>query len=258
MKATIVVKDRQLELQLEELTMLNKGLQKKVVELAASNAELERFAYMTSHDLQEPLRMVTGFLQLLKKKYRDQLDPDAVRYIHFAVDGSERMKRLINDLLNYSRIQPDEKLTEETNLEEVWQEVRTIFRGRIHEEKAMITADLLPVVPAGRMRMLQLFQNLLGNALTYRGAADPRIHVGVKEQADHWIFSVKDNGIGIDPVYFDKIFIIFQRLHALNEYSGSGIGLTICKKIVESQGGRIWVESAPGAGSVFYFTILKA
>jgi light-regulated signal transduction histidine kinase (bacteriophytochrome) len=235
----------------------NKNLQSRVTELSVSNAELERLAYMTSHDLQEPLRMVSSFLRLLQKKHHAQLDQEAVQYIHFAVEGADRMKKLIIDLLDYSRIQSGVGKEEKVDLNEVMQEVLLTFHLLIVEQGVQVTVDPLPVIPGNKMRMMQLFQNLLGNAIKYRGKEAPSIQVSAEEATDHWTFFVRDNGIGIEPHFFDKIFIIFQRLHARNENSGTGIGLTICKKIVERQGGRIWVESEPGKGSTFFFTIPK-
>ncbi len=241
-----------------ELNKLNADLAKRADELAASNGELERFAYIASHDLQEPLRMVSSFLQLLQKRYKGQLDEKADQYIHYAVDGAERMKTLIMDLLEYSRVGSKMETFGRVETETILQEVGDIFREKIVASRAQVEIGPLPVVWGDKVQLLQLFQNLLGNAFKYHDAdRPPVIRVQAKEEPGHWLFSVQDNGIGIDPQFFDKIFIIFQRLHNKTDYSGTGIGLAICKKIVERHGGRIWVESAPDQGSTFYFTILK-
>lgn len=241
----------------EELQRLNIDLSKRAAELTASNAELERFAYIASHDLQEPLRMVTSFLQLLQKKYRGQIDGKADQYIHYAVDGAERMKALIMDLLEYSRAGSGKEGFKMTDTAVVLQEVADIFREKIVAARAEIKIDPLPVIWCDKLQLLQLFQNLFSNALKYHSDQPPVIQIRSKQEPDHWLFSVQDNGIGIDPQFFDKIFIIFQRLHNKTDYSGTGIGLAICKKIVERHGGRIWVESAPQQGSTFFFTINK-
>lgn len=250
-------RETQVRMEMGAMADLNKDLRKKVMELTDSNVELERFAYIASHDLQEPLRGIRSYLQLLHREYQGQLSSDALRYIHFAIQGAERMKKLIADLLEYSLLPTYGEPSHEVDLDEVIREIVTVLRPQLIEQGARITTDPLPVVRNEKMRMVQLFQNLIGNAIKYRDKADPRIHIGVSDRADHWVFSVKDNGIGIDPLFFDKIFIIFQRLHGWNEYPGTGIGLTICKKIVERRGGRIWVDSAPGKGSTFFFTMPK-
>ncbi len=242
----------------EQLRLLNTALEKRAGELAASNAELERFAYIASHDLQEPLRMVSSFLQLLQKRYKGQLDEKADQYIHYAVDGAERMKALILDLLEYSRVGSTKETFGRVETEMILKEVGDIFREKIVLTHGQVDAGPLPVVWGDKVQLLQLFQNLLSNALKYH-AADraPVIRIRAKEEPGCWLFSVEDNGIGIDPQFFDKIFIIFQRLHNKTDYSGTGIGLAICKKIVERHGGKIWVESSPDHGTTFNFTILK-
>ena len=239
------------------LLELNNRLKQRADELAASNVELERFAYIASHDMQEPLRMITSFLQLFKKKYEDQIDETAEQYIHFAVDGAERMKKLIMDLLEYSRVgsNKDDFAFIETNA--LLKEVTNVFYSRIEEMKAKVIIETLPDIRGNRTQLFQLFQNLIGNALKYHSGESPEIRVSGREEGDYFIFSVKDNGIGIKPVFFEKIFVLFQRLHHKNEYSGTGIGLAICKKIVEKHGGRILVESEPGKGSCFSFSISK-
>ncbi len=242
----------------EKLEALNNELKERAEQLAVSNTELERFAYVASHDLQEPLRMISSFVQLLEKKYKDQLDDTASKYIHFAVDGAERMKKLILDLLEYSRVGTNTDLIADTNMNELMQEVLSNMKKTIEESEATIEIPDLPVLHNTRKtQMLQLMQNLLSNAIKYRSNKKPVIKIAVSEEAQQWLFSIKDNGIGIDPRFEDKIFIVFQRLHNKSEYSGTGIGLSVCKKIVERHGGKIWVESSPENGSVFYFTIAK-
>lgn len=240
------------------LKKLNENLERRAQELQASNKELEQFAYVASHDLQEPLRMVSSFLQLLEKKYKDKLDTTADQYIHFAVDGANRMKKLINDLLEYSRAGTDRDAVAPTNMNEVAEEVRSIFSVRIEEQGAVVTIHPLPVLVFTRKtQMFQLLQNLLGNALKFTGLHKPVITVSSKETSTHWIFSVQDNGIGFEKKYAHKIFTIFQRLQHTNQYTGTGIGLSICKKIVERHYGHIWAESEPGEGSTFFFSIKK-
>ncbi len=239
------------------LLELNNRLKQRADELAASNVELERFAYIASHDMQEPLRMITSFLQLFKKKYEDQIDETAEQYIHFAVDGAERMKKLIMDLLEYSRVgsNKDNYAFIETNT--LLQEVVNVFYNRIEEMKAIIITENLPDIRGNRTQLFQLFQNLIGNALKYHSGQSPEIRISGIEEENRFVFMIKDNGIGIKPVFFEKIFVLFQRLHHKNEYSGTGIGLAICKKIVEKHGGKIWVESEPNKGSCFSFSISK-
>ncbi len=241
------------------LLELNNRLKQRADELAASNVELERFAYIASHDMQEPLRMITSFLQLFKKKYEDHIDETAEQYINFAVDGADRMKKLIMDLLEYSRVGSNKDDIAEIDTNILLNEVVNVFVSRIDEMKATILVDPnLPVVKANKTQLFQLFQNLVGNALKYHTGESPLVHITGKEEEHYFIFSVRDNGIGIKPIFFEKIFVLFQRLHHKTEYSGTGIGLAICKKIVERHGGRIWVESEPGKGSCFYFSISKS
>jgi PAS domain S-box-containing protein len=224
-------------------------------DLARSNTELERFAYVASHDLQEPLRMVTSYLQLLERRYKDKLDSDALEFINYAVDGSNRMKTLINDLLAYSRVGTRGKEFALTDCEEVLARVLTSLQVSIEEIKAKVIHDPLPKVMADDAQLESLFQNLIGNAIKFHSRKPPRVHVGVKRDGKNWTFSVRDNGIGIDPQYFERIFIIFQRLHNREDYPGTGIGLAISKRIVERHGGRIWIESQPEKGSTFFFTL---
>jgi len=232
-------------------------LKQMLVNLERSNKELEQFAYIASHDLQEPLRMVASFTQLLEKRYKGKLDADADEYIKFAVDGANCMQRLINDLLTYSRIGTREKPFEPCDCQSVLGQVIVNLKSMIDENHALITNDDLPIIAADETQMVQLFQNLIGNAIKFRRKEPPRIHVSVAEKTNEWQFSVRDNGIGIDQQYKERIFVIFQRLHSKDEFTGTGIGLAICKKIVERHGGKIWVESEPGKGSIFYFTIPK-
>jgi two-component system CheB/CheR fusion protein len=254
----VVVNDISERVEAERLLQqLNEDLKKRAVELGASNAELERFAYIASHDLQEPLRMVASFLQLLQKKYGGQLDAKADQYIHYAVDGAERMKALILDLLEYSRVGKGKENWGPVNMAGVIPELEEVFREKIIALRARIEIGDLPTVRGDKVQMVQLFQNLLGNALKYHSERPLLILIRAKEAGEYWQFEVRDNGIGIDPLFFDKIFIIFQRLNNKSDYSGTGIGLAICKKIVERHGGRIWVESVPGEGSAFFFTIIK-
>jgi PAS domain S-box-containing protein len=240
------------------LLELNNRLKQRADELAASNVELERFAYIASHDMQEPLRMITSFLQLFKKKYEDHLDETAEQYIHFAVDGADRMKKLIMDLLEYSRVGSNKDDLTEIDTNALLQEVLNVFVSRLAEMKANVIINKLPVIKGNRTQLFQLFQNLIGNALKYHTGESPRVEIDGKEEEHHFLFSVRDNGIGIKPIFFEKIFVLFQRLHHKNEYSGTGIGLAICKKIIDKHGGRIWVESEPGKGSCFSFTISKS
>jgi PAS domain S-box-containing protein len=236
---------------------LNEQLNKRAVELMASNAELERFAYVASHDLQEPLRMVSSFLQLLQKKYKEQLDNTANQYIEFAVDGAERMKKLILDLLEYSRISTNKDVLADTNIGEVISQVLETFNNKITETGAIIKTQPMSVIKANKTQITQLFQNLVSNALKYNISPVPEIEIGCEDKGDHWQFFIKDNGIGIEQKFLDKVFIIFQRLHNKNQFSGTGIGLAICKKIVERHGGTIWIESQQAAGSIFFFTLKK-
>ncbi len=242
-----------------QLRQMNETLEERADQLAVSNTELERFAYVASHDLQEPLRTITSFLQLLKRKYTDKLDDTAENYINFAVDGAERMKQLIMDMLEYSRVNTQIKLNEEVDMKQVVNEVLFNFSGKIKLSDAKIEmADNLPRILAVKTQMMQLLQNLISNAMKYQKPnIPPHILVGFEDRGTEWEFFVKDEGIGIETKYFDKIFIIFQRLHSKTQFSGTGIGLAICKKVIEKHKGKIWLTSTPGEGSVFYFTIPK-
>ena len=225
-------------------------------ELRRSNAELERFAYVASHDLQEPLRIVTSYVQLLARRYQGKLDQDADEFIAYAVDGATRMKRLIQDLLAYARINSRSVDPVRVSLSETLCHVLDGLRMQLDESGATVEQGLLPDVMGDPVQLEQLLQNLISNAMKFRGSEPPSIRVEAARMGNEWEVSVRDNGIGIDPQFFDRIFIVFQRLHGMSEYTGTGIGLAICKKIVERHGGRIWVESTLGQGSTFRFTIL--
>jgi PAS domain S-box-containing protein len=238
-----------------ERKQIHNTLAERAAALTRSNQELEQFAYVASHDLQEPLRMITGYTQLLAKRYHGKLDQDADEYITYAVDGAKRMQTLINDLLAYSRVGTRGKEFARTECEAILKTSLTNLQVAIQESGAVVTHDALPVVVCDGGQIGQLLQNLIGNAIKYRNSRAPEIHVGCKPEDDRWLFWVKDNGIGIDPEYAERIFAIFQRLHTREEYPGTGIGLAVCKKIVERHGGSIWVDSALGKGATFHFTL---
>lgn len=244
---------------LEELVNLRtEELQKVSKELARSNKELEQFAYVVSHDLQEPLRMVSSYMQLLERRYKGKLDTSADEFIGYAVDGASRMREMINALLSYARVGTRGKPFEPIDCKEILNLVLTDLKLAIEESEAVITYDSLPTIMGDNVQLKQLFQNLIGNAIKFRREKEPpRINLLARENGDYWLFSLHDNGIGIDPQYVERVFQIFQRLHTQKEYPGTGIGLAICKKIVERHGGRIWVESKLNVGSIFYFTIPK-
>ena len=277
-----ILQNRRLEKMREKLVMLNEKLEKMVAdrtaalrkeiaerkqaqtalalkaeELSRSNADLAQFAYVASHDLQEPLRMVGSYTQLLAKRYTGKLDTDADEFINYAVDGVVRMKALINDLLAYSRVGTRAKEPTPTDCEAVLKTTITNLQGSIEEKKAVVTHSPLPTVCGDATQLGQLFQNLIGNAVKFRGDTSPAVHISAERNGSEWIFCIRDNGIGMEPEHAERIFEIFQRLHSRSEYPGTGIGLAICKKIVERHGGRIWVKSAPGEGAAFYFTIAE-
>jgi len=230
-------------------------LKLKLEELARSNAELEQFAYVSSHDLQEPLRMVTSYLQLLQRRYQGNLDDKADKYIHFAVDGAFRMQNLINDLLEFSRVTTRARDPVPMDSEFILDQVLSNLEVFIEENKPTVSHDPLPEVIADSTQLVQVFQNLIINGIKFHSEEAPKIHISAEKKESKWVFSVQDNGIGIDPQYSGKIFEVFKRLHKKEEYPGTGIGLAICKKIVERHGGHIWVESELGKGSTFYFTL---
>jgi PAS domain S-box-containing protein len=234
------------------------ALAQKTTDLERSNSELRQFAYVSAHDLQEPLRMVANFTQLLADRYGDKLDQDARDFIGYAVDGATRMQTLILDLLALSRVGTPAKRFEAVRLDEALGSAVENLRFAIQEAGAIVSHDELPAVMADSSQVVQIFQNLIGNAVKFRSAEPPRVHVSAVRTGDEWTFSVRDNGIGFEPQYVDRIFAVFQRLHTREEYPGTGIGLAICRKIVERHRGRIWAESKPGSGSTFFFTIPAA
>jgi PAS domain S-box-containing protein len=229
-----------------------------VAELKRSNDELEHFAYIASHDLQEPLRMVASYTQLLAERYKGRLDTDADDFIAFAVDGATRMQQLIMDLLAYSRAGANVGAAHQISSERALQVARDNLQAAIAESGATVSHDALPDITMDELQLTQIFQNLIGNAIKYRGAELPQVHIScVTSDTNEWIFSVRDNGLGIESQYFEKIFVLFQRLHGREEFEGTGIGLSICKKLLERIGGRIWVASQPRAGSTFSFSVRK-
>lgn len=234
---------------------LERRVEERTSELARSNKELDQFAYVASHDLQQPLRMVASYVQLLERRYANKLDGDALEFINYAVEGTTRMKRLINDLLTFSRVGTHGRAFEATDCEKALRHTFKLLEIAIRESGATITHGPLPIIMADETQLIQLLQNLIDNAIKYRGGRAPEINVTAEKCGGAWQFCVQDNGIGIETQYVDRIFLMFQRLHGKNEYAGTGIGLAVCKKVVERHGGRIWVESRPGEGSKFYFTI---
>lgn len=238
-----------------QLALARQHLEESVKELSRSNAELQQFAYVASHDLQEPLRMVSSYTQLLAKRYKGKLDADADDFIGFAVDGASRMQKLIQDLLSYSRASTRSIEPERVPTEAALTAATDNLRIAVKESGAVITHDPLPTLTVDERQLTQLFQNLLSNAMKFRGHESPRVHVSAKRLDAEWVFSVQDNGIGIDRQYADRIFVIFQRLHNREQYPGTGIGLAICRRIVERHGGRMWMESEPGKGATFFFTL---
>ena len=235
--------------------LVEEELKHTLNKLQHSNAELEQFAYIASHDLQEPLRMVASYTQLLSRRYQGQLDADADEFIAYAVDGANRMKKLIDDLLAYSRINTKSGALKLTDCEDIVDEALSNLQLAIEESDAIVIRIPLPTVMVDSPQLVRLFQNLIGNAIKFRRGPEPEIQIGATQSDGDWIFSVRDNGIGIDMKQADRIFLIFQRLHGKTEYPGTGIGLAICKKIVDRHGGRIWVEPNDNNGSTFYFTI---
>ena len=241
----------------KETEKANSNLEKTMLNLERSNKELEQFAYVASHDLQEPLRMVSSFTQLLEKRYAHQLDADAREFIAFAVDGATRMQKLINDLLDFSRITTRGKEFTKLDATTILGYALSNLHEKIKENGAIVTNDELPFIKGDESQLIRLFQNLIGNAIKFRSEESPRIHISFQTIPDYWQISVKDNGIGINPEYNERIFQIFQRLGNIKKYPGTGIGLAVCKRIVERHGGIIWVESEEGKGSIFHFTIKK-
>jgi PAS domain S-box-containing protein len=237
-------------------TAAEQHLSDKVEELKRSNEELGQFAYIASHDLQEPLRMVASYTQLLSKRYKGQLDADADEFIAYAVDGASRMQQLIEDLLAFSRVATTGNPPVDTSSEFALEQALQNLHWAIKDSGAQVTHGPLPIVQADQMQLIQLFQNLVGNAIKYQGPGIPHVDISVEQSGlNLWTFSVTDNGLGIDPQYFERIFGMFQRLHKRDEYSGTGVGLAICKKIVERHGGSLWVESELGHGATFKFAL---
>jgi signal transduction histidine kinase len=239
----------------EERRQSQQSLAQKVEELARSNRDLEQFAYVASHDLQEPLRMVAAYTQLLGERYRGKLDDQADKYINYAVDGATRMQSLIQDLLAFSRVGRQETELKSTNCDEVVRQALTDLQAAITESGAVINREHLPTLMANPMQLKQVFQNLIGNALKFRGTAPPVIQISAERQGPDWLFSIADNGIGISPEHAESVFIIFNRLHTRTEYPGNGIGLAICKKIIERHGGKISVQPGKTEGTIFRFTL---
>ncbi len=250
--------NEELNLQMDFEVAAKRDLEEIARKLKISNRELEQFAYVASHDLQEPLRMVSSFTQLLERRYKGQLDADADDYIGFIVEGSQRMKYLIDDLLEFSRLNTQSREFESILLKITLEDVLRNLKTSIMENNAQITHDPLPTIQGDPSQINQLLQNLITNAIKFHGDEQPKIHISAEESRDEWIIGVSDNGIGIDPDHQEQIFRIFKRLHTREEYSGTGIGLAICKRIIEKHNGKIWVESEQGKGSTFYFTIPKA
>jgi len=240
---------------LVERTRAEDRLRKTSAELVRSNTDLQQFAYLASHDLFEPLRMITSYLQLLNERYASKLDRQAHEFIGFAVDGATRMNALIHDLLAYARVDLRGRAFGAVDCEKTFDAAIANLKLAIEENGTTISRGPLPTVLGDPVQLTQLFQNLLGNAIKFRGSQPPRIDIDAQLKDGEWLFVVRDNGIGIDPKHFDRIFVIFQRLHTRQQYGGTGMGLAICKRIVERHGGRIWVESTPGDGSCFYFTL---
>jgi len=238
-----------------ELKRAEEILEHYAAELERKNEELQQFTYVSSHDLQEPLRMVVSYVQLLARRYKGKFDSDADEFIDYAVEGATRMHRLIQDMLAYSRVDIQGTRFVPTDCTVILDRVLVNLRGAIQESGAAVTHDPLPTLMGDAPQLVQLLQNLIGNAIKFRGEAPPEVHVGIVHQEGRWIFSVRDNGIGMDPHHAGRIFSIFRRLHIQRAYPGTGIGLAICKRIVERHGGHIWVESELGKGSTFYFTI---
>jgi light-regulated signal transduction histidine kinase (bacteriophytochrome) len=250
-----ITKLRENEIRLQEL---NRDLADQTKALAVSNEELEQFAYVASHDLQEPLRMVTSFMAQLEKKYSDVIDEKGKRYIEYAVDGAKRMRQIILDLLDYSRVGKMDDQKEDVDLNELLKGIQILFRKQMEEKKAMLRIGPMPVIHSFVAPLQQVFQNIIGNALKFTKPHVPAmIKIVSEDMGDYWKFNISDNGIGMETDDLEKIFIIFKQLNTKEEFPGSGIGLAVTKKIIEKQGGKIWVESQLGHGSTFYFTLPK-
>jgi PAS domain S-box-containing protein len=249
--------NEELQLQMDFEVEAKRELEEIASKLKISNKELEQFAYVASHDLQEPLRMVTSFTQLLERRYKDKLDVDADEYIGFIVEGSKRMKYLIDDLLEFSRLNTQNREFESVLLKITLEDVLRNLTATIKENNVQISHDPLPTILGDHSQINQLLQNLIANAIKFHGDERPKVHISAEESGNEWIISVNDKGIGIDPDHQEQIFRIFKRLHTREEYAGTGIGLAICKRIIDKHNGKIWVESELGKGSTFFFTIPK-
>jgi light-regulated signal transduction histidine kinase (bacteriophytochrome) len=258
-KAKVEAANAQLLREVAERRLAEEALEEKSLSLTRSNADLEQFAYVASHDLQEPLRMVSSYVQLFAKRYQGQVDEQADKYIRYAVDGAMRMQALIDGLLEYSRAGRQAEQPVRVSAESALDRALYNLRKVIEETGSMITRDPLPEILSDEAQLTQVFQNLIGNAIKFRRPEEAsRVQVGCARRGPYFVFSVADDGIGIDPRHAERIFAIFQRLHTRGEYPGTGIGLAICKKVVERSGGEIWLESAPGKGSTFHFTLRAA
>jgi light-regulated signal transduction histidine kinase (bacteriophytochrome) len=254
----VLASKEELNREVEERRRAEDELKKTLADLERSNKELEQFAYVASHDLQEPLRMVSSYTQLLGERYGDQLDEKAKKFINYAVDGAVRMQQLIQDLLLFSRVTTRGEEFQPVDSGAALGMAMSSLGETIRQSGALVTNDDdFPQVIADQPQLAQVFQNLISNAIKFRGQKQPRIHVSVQEQDLHWLFSVEDNGIGIDPRHTGKVFVIFQRLHTREEYPGTGIGLALCERIIKRHRGEIWFDSKPGEGSTFYFTFPK-
>jgi len=255
--AELITANKQLQGEITERKQAEVEIKQFNIELNRSNEDLEQFAYVASHDLQEPLRMISSYTQLLERRYKDKLDEDANDFINFAVDGANRMQKLINDLLDFSRVKTRGELFKEVDSHAMLGSALSNLRVLIAETNTLVTNDNLPKISADKSQFVRIFQNLIDNAIKFHRKESPRIHVSAQEKEDEWLFSVRDNGIGIDKQFQERIFTIFQTLHGKEEYPGTGIGLAICKRIVQRHGGKIWFESEQGKETTFYFTISK-
>ena len=248
--------ERTLELSSAELNATNKLIEQQKIELQRSNTELEHFAYIASHDLQEPLRTVQSYLQLLRRRYQPVLDLDAEEFIDFAIDGATRMRNLIEDLLTYARVASRARALQPAKLDDILDEVLHSLQVRLNEQHVVIERGPLPTVMVDRRQLAQLIQNLISNSMKFQAkGSKPIVQISAEQQNEHWLVRIRDNGIGLEPEYQEKIFVIFQRLHSREDYEGTGVGLAVCKKIVERHGGSIWVESRPSEGATFLFTL---
>jgi light-regulated signal transduction histidine kinase (bacteriophytochrome) len=255
-KSKVEAANSEMRREIEERLEAERELREKTDALARSNADLEQFAYVASHDLQEPLRMVSSYVQLFEKRYAGKVDEQADKYIRYAVEGAKRMQSLIAGLLEYSRVGRLDEPFGTVDTSAALDQALSNLRSSVEESRASITRGPLPTVTGNAGRLAQVFQNLIGNALKFRHPGAPaKVHVSSVPQRGEWQFTVEDDGIGIDPQYLDRIFVIFQRLHTRAEYPGTGIGLSICKKVIERHGGRIWVDSRSGEGARFHFTL---